>query len=95
MYSASKSTADSAKKVVVHQCLFCRQRILLQKDRQGTSIPFDESSLQYHKCPYLAYERRTRLKKADFTRHNRYDNNSKEEHQGRIRKNLEQRRGAS
>jgi hypothetical protein len=77
MNSASKSTADPAKKVV-HGCLFCGQRILVLKDRQGNAIALNEKTLQLHGCLSLPHER-SQLKMPAYTRDSNDNNNSKDE----------------
>jgi hypothetical protein len=64
----------------LHLCLFCGQRILLQKDQLEVLSAVDESTLHPHKCACTHYGR-SRLKLESYIKHNNNRNTSKEDYQ--------------
>lgn len=68
MKSASKPTGDQAKNDD-HICLFCAQRIVVEKSRQGTIIALNKNTLQSHECPNVHYLK-SQLKMPDYKENN-------------------------
>jgi|SRR5215217_6920977 len=78
--SASKPTGEQAKNDD-HICLFCSQRIVVEKGRQRTVIALNENTLQSHECPNVRYQK-SRLKMPDYKENNE-NIRSNDEHRSR------------
>jgi hypothetical protein len=66
--SPSKPSSDQAKNDD-HICLFCSQKIVVEKGRQGIVIALNENALQSHECPNVRYKK-SQLKMLDYKENN-------------------------